>query len=39
LLSIGIGHDVTRYYQKAVKITDVNDLAETLVDKMIEMLA
>jgi len=38
LLSIGIGHDVTRYYHKAVKITDVNDLAETLVDKMIELL-
>lgn len=39
LLSIGIGHDVTRYYKKAVKITDVNDLAATLVDKMIELLA
>ena len=26
LLAIGIGHDVTRYYKRAVKITDVQDL-------------
>ena len=26
LLAIGIGHDVTRYYNQAVKITDVQDL-------------
>ena len=26
LLAIGIGHDVTRYYKRAVKITDVHDL-------------
>ena len=26
LLAIGIGHDVTRYYNQAIKITDVQDL-------------
>jgi cobaltochelatase CobT len=26
VLAIGIGHDVSRYYDKAIKITDVNEL-------------
>ena len=26
ILAIGIGHDVSRYYNKAIKITDVNEL-------------
>ena len=26
LLAIGIGHDVTRYYQRAVTITDASSL-------------
>ena len=30
LLAIGIGHDVTRYYKKAVKITDVQDLGDVM---------
>ena len=31
LLAIGIGHDVTRYYNKAIKITDVHDLGLSLI--------
>ena len=26
ILAIGIGHDVSRYYDRAIKITDVNEL-------------
>ena len=26
ILAIGIGHDVSRYYKRAIKITDVNEL-------------
>ena len=26
ILAIGIGHDVSRYYNRAIKITDVNEL-------------
>ena len=34
LLAIGIGHDVTRYYNKAVKITDVQDLGEVMINQL-----
>ncbi|MGI9461254.1 MAG: cobaltochelatase CobT-related protein [Alphaproteobacteria bacterium] len=37
LLAIGIGHDVTRYYHRAVTITDANQLAGTII-KELEML-
>ena len=30
ILAIGIGHDVSRYYNKAIKITDVNELGDVL---------
>src|SRR3546814_19196861 len=30
LVAIGIGHDVTRYYRRAVTIMDVEQLGETL---------
>ena len=30
LLVIGIGHDVTRYYNRAIKITDVQDLGDVI---------
>ena len=32
LLAIGIGHDVTRYYERAVTITDVEQLAGAMTD-------
>jgi len=34
LLAIGIGHDVTRYYNQAVKITDVQDLGDVMIDQL-----
>ena len=37
LLAIGIGHDVTRYYDKAVKITDVQDLGDVMINQLTEL--
>ncbi len=37
LLAIGIGHDVTRYYQKAVKITDVQDLGDVMIHQLTDL--
>lgn len=37
LLAIGIGHDVTRYYNRAVTITDADQLAGTIMQEL-EML-
>ncbi len=37
LTAIGIGHDVSRYYSKAVTILDVDELAEVMSKKLIEM--
>jgi len=34
LVAIGIGHDVTRYYQKAVTIMDVEQLGGTMVEQL-----
>jgi len=31
LTAIGIGHDVTRYYQRAITIPDVDQLADTMI--------
>jgi cobaltochelatase CobT len=34
LLAIGIGHDVTRYYNRAVTITDVEQLAGAMTEQL-----
>jgi cobaltochelatase CobT len=34
LIAIGIGHDVTRYYPKAVTITDVEQLAGAMTEQL-----
>ncbi len=34
LLAIGIGHDVTRYYRRAVTVTDVDELAGTMTEQL-----
>ena len=39
LVAIGIGHDVTRYYNKAVKITDVQDLGDVMINQLGELFA
>jgi len=34
VLAIGIGHDVSRYYSKAIKITDVNELGDVMISQL-----
>ena len=34
ILAIGIGHDVSRYYSRAIKITDVNELGDVMVSQL-----
>jgi len=37
LLAIGIGHDVTRYYKHAIKITDVQDLGDVMINQLTDL--
>ncbi len=37
LLAIGIGHDVTRYYSKAIKIADVQDLGDAMINQLSDL--
>ncbi len=37
LWPIGIGHDVTRYYSRAVKITDVQDLGDVMINQLTDL--
>ncbi|MCK4866652.1 MAG: cobaltochelatase subunit CobT, partial [Alphaproteobacteria bacterium] len=37
LVAIGIGHDVTRYYHRAVTIMDVEQLGGTMMEKLTEL--
>jgi cobaltochelatase CobT len=37
ILAIGIGHDVSRYYNRAIKITDVNELGDVMVSQLSEL--
>lgn len=37
LIAIGIGHDVTRYYRRAVTIVDAEELGGTMMKKMAEL--
>jgi cobaltochelatase CobT len=39
LLAIGIGHDVTRYYDKAIKIADVQDLGDVMINELTDLFA
>jgi cobaltochelatase CobT len=39
LIAIGIGHDVTRYYRRAVTITDAEELGGAMTDKLAELFA
>ena len=34
ILAIGIGHDVSRYYSKAIKITDVHELGDVMISQL-----
>jgi cobaltochelatase CobT len=37
LMAIGIGHDVTRYYRRALTIVDVEQLGGAIIDKLAEL--
>ncbi len=37
LNAIGIGHDVTRYYKKAMTIADADQLAKALIDQLADL--
>lgn len=37
LVAIGIGHDVTRYYRRAVTIMDVDQLGGTIMEQLAEL--
>jgi len=37
ILAIGIGHDVSRYYNKAIKITDVQELGDVMISELSEL--
>ncbi|WP_419905942.1 cobaltochelatase subunit CobT [Kiloniella sp.] len=39
LLAIGIGHDVTRYYKRAVTISDAEQLGGIMMEKLAELFA
>ena len=34
ILAIGIGHDVSRYYNKAIKISDVHELGDVMISQL-----
>ena len=34
ILAIGIGHDVSRYYNKAIKIADVQELGDVMIEQL-----
>ena len=37
LAAIGIGHDVTRYYKRAVTIMDVEQLGGTIIEQLADL--
>jgi cobaltochelatase CobT len=37
LIAIGIGHDVTRYYRRAITLVDVEQLGGAMVEKLAEL--
>jgi len=39
ILAVGIGHDVTRYYEKAVKIADVQELGDVMINQLTQLFS
>ena len=37
MIAIGIGHDVTRYYRRAVTIVDAEQLGGTMIEQLAEL--
>lgn len=39
LVAIGIGHDVTRYYKRAVTISEIDKLGETMTEQLVSLFS
>ena len=39
ILAVGIGHDVTRYYKKAIKIADVQELGDVMINQLTRLFS
>ena len=39
IVAIGIGHDVTRYYKRAIKITDVQELGDVMINQLTKLFS
>ena len=39
LLAVGIGHDVTRYYKRAIKIADVQELGDVMINQLTSLFS
>jgi cobaltochelatase CobT len=39
ILAVGIGHDVTRYYDKAIKIADVHELGDVMINQLTKLFS
>ena len=39
ILAVGIGHDVTRYYKKANKIADVQELGDVMINQLTKLFS
>ena len=39
ILAIGIGHDVSRYYKKAIKISDVQELGDVMINQLTKLFS
>ena len=39
ILAVGIGHDVTRYYKKAIKIADVQELGDVMINQLTSLFS
>ena len=39
ILAVGIGHDVTRYYNRAIKIADVQELGDVMINQLTKLFS
>ena len=39
ILAVGIGHDVTRYYKRAIKIADVQELGDVMINQLTNLFS
>ena len=39
VLAVGIGHDVSRYYKRAIKIADVQELGDVMINQLTKLFS